>query len=510
MPFRREIVVPAVLFLAVAAVGLAPGKAEELAPRSTVVGDEVAVPTREPAIEEMIAGDLFKDMKDPAAIYAAACADCHGKNMEGNKAQSLTDGVWQFGARRYQVRDNIQFGLAQLAMPAYDDSLTMDQLNALTDYILSAESKAEPEPVVLPATYTVGDQNVHIETVLDGFGEPWCFRFADEHLALLTDQESGELWQIVDGKQMDKPVANLPYAPDRGTGGLMDVAVGQTYAEDGWVYLCYAHLPDGEGKDVNKVASLPRVVRGHIQDNRWTDEEVILEARSEDYIMRGGSFGGRMLLPPDGYLYVTFGDRFEVDDAQDLTKPNGKIHRVHPDGRIPDDNPFVGQKGVYESIYTLGNRNAQGLALEPATGRIWETEHGPMGGDELNLIQAGHNYGWPRITYGREYDGRQITDHVTEDGLDQPQLYWNPSIAVCGLEFYSGDLFPQWKGQLLVGALKFQQLRRVKIDSDGEVVEEQVILKNFGRVRDVTTGPDGAIYVVLNKPGRVVKLTPAE
>jgi glucose/arabinose dehydrogenase len=206
-------------------------------------------------------------------------------------------------------------------------------------------------------------------------------------------------------------------------------------------------------------------------------------------------------------LYFSIGDRGTRHQAQKIIYPNGKVHRIHKDGRIPDDNPFVSQNEAIPSIFSYGNRNPQGLAVHPLTDQIWETEHGPMGGDEVNLILSGKNYGWPEATYGLNYDGSVISEFTEKPGMEPPVLQWTPSIAVCGLDFYRGDLFKNWKNNLIAGALKFEEVHILNIE-ENRVIDDQVILKDYGRVRDVACGPDGAIYVVLNEPDIILRLTP--
>ena len=498
----------AVLSAAVAGVvmGAAPESEVNYAPRSTVTSDAVAIPSPTlPQVAE-VDGNLFDGLSDGEAIYAAGCASCHGTNLQGGSGSALNDGIWRFGGRRNQVRQSIANGIPQVGMPAYDDGLTDEQLDAVTDYILDAQAEAGPQNLSLPATYDVGDVKVHAEQYVDGLKEPWGLCVIEPNKMLVTEK-AGDVHWIIDGKVSDEPVKGTPRTKVRGQGGMMAVSVDPEYADNGWVYLGYSHPKNGDFDEDNVMT---RIVRGKIVDNEWTDEEVLFEAKPEHYRDAGVHFGTRIVFPPDGKLYFSIGDRGAQDMAQDITRPNGKIHRINRDGSIPEDNPFVGESDAYESIYSFGHRNPQGISVDPDTGRVWNTEHGPLGGDELNLVGKGNNYGWPEITYGRNYNGTIITDEVVKEGMEQPRLYWNPSTAVCGLEFYSGDLFADWDGQLLVGALKYEDVRRVKIDDDNRVVEEQVIFKQFGRVRDVTVGPDGAIYVVTNGPGRIVKLTPAE
>ena len=289
----------------------------------------------------------------------------------------------------------------------------------------------------------------------------------------------------------------------------MDVAIDPDYKNNGWVYLAYSHVLEKTRQGDNRPPAMTRLVRGKLKDNAWTEEQVIFEADHDKYSTTRHHYGCKIVFDPDGYLYFGIGERGAQDQAQDITRPNGKIHRIRTDGSIPEDNPFVNEPGAVKSIYTFGNRNPQGLAVHPETGEVWETEHGPMGGDELNLIQKGVNYGWPVITYGRNYNGTIITDIVRKEGMEQPILYWKPSIAVCGLDFYNGDLFPKWKNRLLVGALKYEEVQLLDIH-ENRVIHQQTIVKNMGRVRDVSTGPDGAIYVVLNNPDKVLRLTPLE
>jgi glucose/arabinose dehydrogenase len=254
---------------------------------------------------------------------------------------------------------------------------------------------------------------------------------------------------------------------------------------------------------------MTRIVRGRIKDHRWTDQQVIYEAPHETYSTTRYHYGCRIVFDREGHLYFSIGDRGAKQQAQDLERPNGKIHRINRDGSIPDDNPFVGQQDALPSIFAYGERNAQGLAIHPQTDDLWEVEHGPMGGDEVNLIEAGNNYGWPVITYGRNYNGTIITEKTHQEGMEQPILYWKPSIAVSGMDFYTGPEFPKWNNHLLISALKFEEVQLHRV-YDHRIMHTETILKNAGRVREAVAGPDGAIYVVANQPGRILKLTNAD
>jgi glucose/arabinose dehydrogenase len=304
------------------------------------------------------------------------------------------------------------------------------------------------------------------------------------------------------GNLLPDPVSGTPVVNSSGQGGLLDVAIDPEYKTSGWIYLSYSHVQG----DQPKGAAMTRIVRGKIKANAWTEQQVIFEAKPNHYRSGGVHFGCRIVFDKNGLLYFTIGERGNGNDAQDITKPNGKVHRINRDGSIPKDNPFVGKPDAYESIYTFGNRNQQGLTFL-SDGSLWATEHGPQGGDELNLIRPGINYGWPVITYGEKYGGGQIGEGITEkEGMEQPVKQWTPSPALCGLDAVTGTMFPDWKDNLLVGALKFQEVKRVVI-KDRKYAREEVIWKNAGRVRDVVTAPDGSICIVLNNRDGIVRLS---
>lgn len=441
---------------------------------------------------------------DGAALYEAYCASCHGAAMEGGNAPSLVDGVWMYGGRG-NINRNITFGIGQQGMPAFGDALSRDEIDAIVEHIVAGEKAAGSDHATIPDSLITYHYTVKVEKWVEGLEIPWAVDFLDTHTALVTER-SGRLRVVKDGVLQDSPVTGTPKVLHRGQGGLMDVAVDPSYAENGWVYLSYSHELDGsEGEE--QLPVMTRIVRGRLTGNAWTDEEVVYEAPHNTYEPTHWHFGSRTVFDPDGFLYFSIGDRGRGKEAQDLTQPNGKVHRIHRDGRVPADNPFVTTDGALPTIYSYGHRNPQGLAVDPLTGLVWDTEHGPMGGDEVNLIQPGSNYGWPEITYGKNYNGTMAAEFEKKEGLVQPVLFWRPSIAACGLDFYTGDLFPEWKNRLFAGGLAFEEVRMLYVE-DNRVIHQEVILKNAGRVRDVQGGPDGAIYVVLNNPGIVLRLTP--
>jgi glucose/arabinose dehydrogenase len=439
-------------------------------------------------------------------LYQKHCSHCHGGNFQGGNAQSLVDGIWQYGESKGHILRNIKFGITHIGMPAYETSLTDPEIRAVVDYLLEAENKAGATKPPIPKTLQTLDYEINVELYAQGLEVPWDIAFLDQDTALITERP-GRLRVVSNGRLSSKALEGMPKTVAGGQGGLLAVAFDPDHKEEGngWVYLAYSHGLDS--LDGQRAPAMTRIVRGRIDGNQWKDEEVLFEAPHETYKTTRHHYGTRIVFDQDKNLYFAIGDRGFGMDAQDLSKPNGKIHRIRRDGSIPADNPFVKTKGALPSIFAYGNRNPQGLSFHPETDQLWAAEHGPLGGDEINLIESGKNYGWPVITYGRNYNGDIISELTREEGMEQPIWYWNPSTAVCGIDFYSGDLFPKWNNKLLVGALKYEDVRVLSLEGH-RVMHEEVILKNAGRVRDVCCGPDGAIYVVLNNPGTILRLTP--
>jgi len=443
--------------------------------------------------------------QDGPQLYGQHCAQCHGANLTGGNAASLVDGIWQFGAESGYVFRNIKFGIAHLGMPSYESTLEDDEIRAIMNYMRDSEKKVGAEKPPIAKELETLDYDIDVQIFAEGLEIPWSIDFIDKNTALITERP-GRLRVVKNGRLQTEPVKNIPKVLHEGQGGLLDVAVDPDYTDNGWIYLAYSHVLEGEFEG-KRPPAMTRIVRGKIENNTWAEEEVLFEAPHETYRTTRHHYGCRIVFDPWGYLYFAIGDRGAGYQAQDFKLPNGKVHRIYKDGSIPENNPFVLEEGSIPSLFSLGNRNIQGMAIHPETGQLWTTEHGPMGGDELNLIEWGKNYGWETITYGKNYNGTIITEETHKPGMEQPNLYWKPSIAVCGLDFYRGDLFKKWKNKLMVGALKYEEVRLLQIEKD-RVIHEDVLIKGQGRVRDVSTGPDGAIYVVLNKPGTVIRLTP--
>ncbi|MDX2275129.1 MAG: PQQ-dependent sugar dehydrogenase [Hyphomonadaceae bacterium] len=331
---------------------------------------------------------------------------------------------------------------------------------------------------------------------------PWAIAFLPDGRALVTERE-GRLRIVSANGAVSQPVAGLPPVDARGQGGLLDVAIGPSFAEDRLIYWSFSELRGG-GRNSTSVA------RGRLSEDGARVSDVAVIFRQEPPWRSQGHFGSRIVFDREGRLFVTMGDRQGEDSrplAQDLSSTIGKIARINADGSIPSDNPFVGREGVRAEIWAVGVRNVQGADLHPDTGELWEVEHGPRGGDELNIVRAGRNYGWPLITYGEEYSGAAITDNPVREGLEQPVYYWDPVIAPGDMDFYRGDLFP-WRGDVLIAGLSTEAIVRLRLDGERVVGEERFEL-GHGRIRDLTEAPDGALWVITDEDdGEVLRVTP--
>ncbi|HEX5091693.1 MAG TPA: PQQ-dependent sugar dehydrogenase [Burkholderiales bacterium] len=342
-------------------------------------------------------------------------------------------------------------------------------------------------------------QDFRVVEVVHGLEQPWSLAFLPDGRILVTEK-AGRLRLVKDGALDPQPVAGLPDVTVRGQGGLMDVAVHPRFAENRLVYWSFAARgADGVGTEL---------ARGRLADHRLEDVQVIF--RQSPKGTTGRHFGSRIVFDRAGYLYLTLGERGEMERAQRPDDHAGSVIRLHDDGRVPADNPFVGKPGWKPEKFDLGHRNQQGAALHPDTGRLWTHEHGPQGGDEINVIRAGANYGWPVITYGVNYGiGTKIGEGTRKPGMEQPLYYWVPSIAPSGMAFYTGERFPQWRGNLFVGALKDQMLVRLELKGESVTHEERLLKGELGRIRDVRAGPDGLIYLLTDESrGRLVRLEP--
>lgn len=340
--------------------------------------------------------------------------------------------------------------------------------------------------------------NFTLEPVVEGLSIPWGLVFLPDG-GMLISEKNGTLIHFKDGQKTE--VKNVPEVYQRGQGGLLDLELHPNYKENGWIYITYSST-EGGGEGGNTA-----LIRARLQNGALTDIEKLYKGAENS--TRGQHFGSRIEFDDNGYLYFTIGDRGNRDEnPQDLSRDGGKVYRLHDDGRIPDDNPFVQTPNAKKAIYSYGHRNLQGLIWHPEFKEIWNHEHGPMGGDEINAIKPGANYGWPIITYGINYNGTPITDQTEKPGMEQPLHYWVPSIAPSGFAYVNSAIYPQWKGNLLVGSLKFQYLERLEMEGR-KVTHRENLMVGIGRLRNVRIGPDGYIYVAVENKG-IFKVVPAK
>ena len=370
--------------------------------------------------------------------------------------------------------------------------ITLDYILFLSFIFFSSKAQVKPNDVPIKEDL----KNYTLEKVVSDIQIPWGMTWLPDGSMLVTEK-SGILYHIKNGAKTE--IKNVPKVYTRGQGGLLDITLHPDYAKNGWIYITYA-AEEGEGEGGNT-----KLIRAKLLDGGLTQIESLYKATPNT--TKGSHFGSRIVFDNEGYLYFSIGERKnDKDNPQDITRDCGKIYRLNDDGSIPKDNPFVGQAGVKEAIYTYGNRNPQGMAKHPETGEIWAHEHGPLGGDEINIIKKGANYGWSVVTYGINYDGTTITTETQKPGIENPIYYWLPSIAPSGMAFVTSDKYPDWKGHLLVGSLKFQYLELVKLKGK-EVTDRQKIAADIGRVRNVMQGPDGFIYVAVEGKG-ILKIIP--
>ncbi len=362
----------------------------------------------------------------------------------------------------------------------------------------SADREADPE--LSDTTFTTQTEKMllKVDTLYTGFQNPWGMAWLADGTLMVTERK-GEVLLFREDKFSGEKIQGLPSVYANGQAGLLDIAVHPNNAENGWIYIAYAkNTPNNTGATT--------VMRFKLDGNRAVEQEELIVTTP---VWSGGThYGSRIVFDKDGYLYFSNGDRgSNPENAQNLANSHGKIHRIHDDGRIPTDNPFFTTPGAVKSIWTYGNRNPQGLIYDGAHNRLWEVEHGPMGGDELNLLEKGKNYGWPVITYGINYDGKPISDIQEKEGMEQPVHYWVPSIATCGMTLVTSENYPEWQGNLLVAALAGQHIARIELNGT-QYVREEKLLGNIGRVRQVSESPDGYLYAITEGTGLLIKMLP--
>ena len=439
-------------------------------------------------------------IEDPRKIYTEKCASCHGESVE-----AYVDRVWKHGKTKEALVASITNGYTDYGMPGWKDVIAEKDINAMADMILTSLKTVEQydftkdkKKVEGPARFESKGINVTLDTIATGLNSPWGFEQLPNGNYLITDRE-GSLY-LVDQQRNKTKIGNTPDVLSEGQGGLLDITLHPKYDQNGLVYMSYSKYKLENGEKMTTTA----VVRGKIVDNNFVDIQEVFEAKP--YTKTKHHYGSRLVFDKKGYLFISVGERGQEKlFPQDLTTSPGKIHRINDDGSIPKDNPFVNKGNNVASIYAYGNRNPQGMTMDPVTGLIWETEHGPRGGDELNIIKSGANYGWPVISYGINYDGKPITSISKKEGMEQPQTYWIPSIAPSGLTFVTGDKYPAWKGSILAGSLRFNYIDR-SIMQGNKVIGHEKLMMNIGRTRNVEMGRDGYLYVGIEGPGTVFRV----
>ncbi|RDC62288.1 PQQ-dependent sugar dehydrogenase [Adhaeribacter pallidiroseus] len=348
---------------------------------------------------------------------------------------------------------------------------------------------AKPAVVAKPVAFTV-------EKLHEGFTNPWGMAWLPDGRLLVTER-AGDILVFKNNKFTGEKLSGVPKVFAEGQGGLLDIKLHPDYATNKWIYISYAKPVEG--------GATTAIMRFKLQGNQLVEKKDIFEA--QPYLKADFHFGSRIVFDKDKFLYFSSGERGTQPKVQELNNDHGKIHRIYDDGRVPQDNPFVNQKDARPTIWTYGHRNPQGMVYDATTNRIWAVEHGPKGGDELNLIQKGKNYGWPKTSYGINYDGTILTEFKEMAGVTNPVRYWVPSIGPCGMAQVTSDRYPEWKGNLLVGALAFRHIARVQLN-DAQYVTEEKLVQDIGRVRCVAESPDGYIYAITEGPGLLIRLTP--
>jgi len=446
--------------------------------------------------------DPSRDFSQAEKNYQEYCSGCHGV-----KLQAFVDRAWEHGMEAESLYTGIKNGYPQGGMPAFDTTFTDEEIKGLVDYISRALEYQDQYDFERerPETDTFKTQalSLELDTLLYDQSEveiPWGMEFLPGGDMLVTDR-GGKLYRL-GGKGKLHLIANTPKVKEKGQGGLLDIELHPDFQQNQYLYLSFSKPDDGGSK------ATTAIVRAKLVDDKLEEVEEIFEGLP--YWGTHHHFGSRLEFDREGYLYFSMGDRGKRNiNPQNLDNHAGKIHRIKDDGSIPEDNPFVDQEGAKKSIYSYGHRNPQGLAMNPATGQIWEHEHGPRGGDEVNRIVKGENYGWPVISYGINYNGTTFTEKTHQEGMRQPELYWIPSIAACGMTFIDGNKYPGWEGDLIVGSLRFHYLNRCIIEDDS-IVGEEILLKNVGRVRSVEQGPDGYLYIGTEDPGAIFRVMPLQ
>ncbi len=442
---------------------------------------------------------VSENMAAAEDYYEEYCASCHGKQVQ----EFVDREKWVHGSSREEMFEVVKNGAETDGMPAYGQVLTDEQVYNLVDFILAAIEDHKAEEFTsgenTDVIFISEGMKLKLEMVTENAESPWAITQSNDGTLFYTDK-SGQLYSKKGNDTQE--ITGLPAVKFKGQGGLMDVLLHPDFDTNQRIYLSYSKPKPG---DANYATTA--VFSGILENNSIVNGKDIYIA--EPYVDTNHHFGCRMVFDNDGYLFVSVGERGKRDDhPQYLDNHPGKIHRLNDDGTIPSDNPFYNTPDAVKSIYSYGHRNPQGLCYNPETNKIYDNEHGPRGGDEINLIEAGKNYGWPVITYGINYVGTKITDLTHKEGMEQPIRYWVPSIATCGMEIITSDKYPAWKGNILSGSLKFNYLHRDVFDENDDWVKEEKLFPEIGRMRSIEQCADGYIYIGMEEPGKIYRIIP--
>lgn len=440
------------------------------------------------------------DSSRAAKNYAMYCGGCHGEKMD-----MFVDRQWKHGNSRDDLFKAVKHGYADEGMPAFDSTFTDKEIYELADYMLEGIKRFktyEFEEKPVSGTFDDAGVKLTLDTIVSGVKSIWAIAFLPGGEYLVTEKY-GTLYRV-DKNKNKVAVKGVPQVLSANQGGLLDVILHPDFEKNNIIYLSYSAIRINGDRQEGTTA----IMRARLDGTELKDSKVIFEAFP--YSSTRHHYGSRMAFGTDGKLYFSVGERGrEKEFPQQLDNDNGKIHRLNEDGSVPDDNPFVNTPGARPSIWSYGHRNPQGLAVNPATGELWSHEHGPRGGDEINIVKKSANYGWPVITYGINYNGKPISNKTAQEGMEQPVQYWIPSIGPCGMTFVTTSKYKGWEGHLLSGSLRFKYLNLSYLDGN-KVTKEEKLLKNIGRLRDVRVGPDEYIYVAVEEPGAVYRLVPVE
>lgn len=427
-------------------------------------------------------------------IYARYCASCHGRQLESFRSRT-----WTMDKTETAISAIVKNGIENKGMPSFSAALNDQQIKELAQYIL-LESEKTIDSAGQQDVFSTEEFRVSMESVFTEASVPWDIESLPDSSLLIADRD-GDLFLLrADGKS--SLVAGVPAVHNKGQGGLMDLCLHPDFNNNQRLFFSYSKPVTEDGKNLSTTAVCSATLKG----SQLTDVKEIFEAKP--YFPTNHHYGCRMVFDHKGYLYISIGDRGkENENPQNLKSDCGKVHRLREDGSIPEDNPFYQVPGVNKSIFTYGHRNPQGMAVHPVTGTIWENEHGPKGGDEVNLLKAGANYGWPVTTYGINYNGTIITTETTREGILNPEVVWIPSIAPCDAVFVNSDMYYPWKGDYLVPSLSFGYLNRCHIKND-KVSSQEKLFEEIGRMRSIEQAVDGYLYIGLENPGRVLRIRP--